>query len=81
LVTLHDNRFSLGALTVAVGKIVTWANDGPNLHTISALDGTFDSGALRPGERWAHSFNNAGEFRYICSQHALSGMSETISVR
>jgi FtsP/CotA-like multicopper oxidase with cupredoxin domain len=78
LVTLHDNRFSPGALAVAVGTAVTWANDGLNLHTISALDGTFDSGALRPGERWTHSFSAPGEFRYICRQHALSGMGGTI---
>jgi FtsP/CotA-like multicopper oxidase with cupredoxin domain/plastocyanin len=81
LVTLRDNRYQPASLTVPLGTRVTWANDGLNLHTISALDSTFDSGALAPGERWMYTFTAPGQFRYICRQHVLTGMVGTITVR
>src|SRR5437588_988668 len=81
VISIHDNRYAPAAIGVPVGSSVTWVSDGLNLHTVTALYGTFDSSTLLPGERWTRTFSEPGQFRYICRQHVLSGMVGTITVR
>lgn len=62
--------YSVNVLTVKAGTTVTWTNDDPDmLHTVTAVDGGFDSGFLRTGETWSYTFTTAGEFEYYCLPH------------
>ena len=62
--------YSVNVLTVEVGTTVTWTNDDPGqMHTITAVDGAFDSGFLQTGQSWSHTFTEAGEFEYYCLPH------------
>ena len=67
-------------VTVTRGTTVEWINNGRNIHTISSLDGIWESPALRRGDTYAFTFKNPGSYRYICSEHILNGMSGTINV-
>ena len=40
----------------------------------------FDSGFLRPGETFTHTFTIPGEYRYACVVHEAKGMVGTIVV-
>ena len=62
--------YSINVLTIKVGTTVTWHNeDVEMIHTVTAVDGSFDSGFLREGETWPYTFEAEGEFEYFCVPH------------
>jgi len=61
--------YSPTALETSVGVTVTWTNDDTTVHTVTAPDGSFDSGNIMPGETWSHTFTERGEFNYSCTPH------------
>lgn len=38
-------------------------------HTVTAVDGSFDSELLDPGESWSYTFETPGEYEYYCLPH------------
>ncbi len=77
-VCLSGIAFAPDALTVAVGDTVTWASiDSPD-HTVTADDGTFDSGTISNGGIFEQTFDEAGAFGYHCEIHPT--MTGTITV-
>jgi plastocyanin len=68
-VTIKDFEFTPASITVAVGSTVTWTNDGPSTHTVTADDGSFDSKDLAKGGTFSQTFQTAGTFSYHCSIH------------
>ena len=63
---------------VAPGTWVTWSNNGTDAHSVTAADGSFDSGTLNPSEGFSWYFDQEGTFDYVCSLHAW--MSARITV-
>jgi plastocyanin len=61
--------FEPAELSVAPGTTLRWRNDGDHPHTVSADDGSFDSGTIAPGSTWAFRFEEPGEYRYHCAPH------------
>ncbi len=62
--------YSVNVLEVAVGDTVTWTNgDDAMMHSVTADDGSFDSGLLATGDSWSYTFTEPGEFEYFCSPH------------
>jgi nitrite reductase (NO-forming) len=62
--------FSVNVLTVKVGTTVTWTNNDPGqMHTVTEMNGAFDSGFLETGDTWSYTFTEAGEFEYYCLPH------------
>ncbi len=61
--------YSVNVLTVQVGTTVTWTNEDSILHTVTAVDGSFDSGFYGEGETWSYTFTESGEFEYYCLPH------------
>ncbi len=76
---ITDFVFDPTSLTVPVGATVTWVNDGPSTHTVTANARAFDSGNLAQGDTFSQLFASAGEFPYHCSIH--EGMAGTIIVQ
>lgn len=72
-VSAQDNFFSPAALTVDAGTTVIWTNDGANPHTVTADDGSFDSGTLAPGETFSLTPGQAGQIPYFCTFHGAPG--------
>jgi plastocyanin len=69
-VTLIDESFRPPALEVAVGARVTWENvDGDDDHTVTATDGTFNSGVLAAGSAFEYTFDAPGTYPYFCAIH------------
>lgn len=48
-VRMAGSRFDPATLTIAVGETVRWFNDDSLPHTVTAADGSWDSGNLPPG--------------------------------
>jgi plastocyanin len=68
-VSVVDFAFDPGTITVPVGATVTWTNTGSRPHTVTADDGSFDSGRLDPGEQFSQTFDQPGTFTYHCGFH------------
>ena len=49
---------------------VTWdLTDAQISHSATADDKSFDSGLIAPGNKWTHTFDKPGEYRYHCEPH------------
>jgi plastocyanin len=68
-VKVVDFAFEPATLEVPVGTTVTWTNTGSRPHTVTADDGSFDSGRLDPGEQFSQRFDQPGTFAYHCGFH------------
>lgn len=56
-------------ITVKAGTKVTWTNDDDVAHTVTADDGTFDSGFFDAGRSWSFTFARPGTYAYHCLPH------------
>jgi plastocyanin len=77
-VTIKNFAFNPGSLSVKVGQTVTWTNSDTTTHTVTADDGSFDSGHVAVGTTFQQTFSKAGTFTYHCNIHA--SMKGTITV-
>src|SRR5262245_1300632 len=82
-VTIKDNLFDPKTITVNVGDTVMWMDQGQNEHTVTADNGSFESGDLKVGEKTSFSFTfaKAGTFAYHCKYHGAMGMVGTVVVQ
>jgi plastocyanin len=68
-VQVIDFAFEPATVSVPAGATVTWTNTGSRPHTVTADDGSFDSGRLDPGEQFSQTFDQPGTFAYHCGFH------------
>ncbi len=77
--SIHGFAFDPPQLEVAVGTRVTWTNQDPAPHTVTADDGAFASAPLDPSASFSWTFEQAGTFAYHCAVHP--SMQGTIVVK
>lgn len=77
-VTIANFAFAPASLDVAAGSEVTVTNNDDATHTLTADDGSFDSGALEKGQSGSITLSAPGEFGYHCNIHG--SMKGTIRV-
>ena len=68
-VAIIDFGFEPTETVVAMGTTVAWTVTQESPHTVTAADGSFDSGILDVGGRFQHTFLDAGTFAYACRLH------------
>jgi plastocyanin len=56
-------------IEIDAGTVIEWVNEDPARHTVTALDGSFDSGSLSRGQRWRARFGEPGTYLYHCAPH------------
>ena len=62
--------YTPGTRKVAPGTWVTWSNNGQDEHTVTAVDGSFDSQTLEPSDGFSWYFNQPGtQYQYLCTLH------------
>ena len=62
--------YTPNVLMVPLGATVTWTNNDPGqIHTVTAVDGSFDSGFLSTGQTFSYTFDQPGTFEYSCLPH------------
>ncbi len=64
-------QWGFGPRTARVqpGAWVVWSNSGSDTHSVTAVDESFDSGPLAPGEGFSWYFDQPGTYDYVCSVH------------
>jgi plastocyanin len=72
VVTINDDSYDPKSLTIQPGETVRWVlNGGQTNHTVTAKDGSFDSGSIftSKGAIYEHRFDSKGTFEYACKVH------------
>jgi len=78
-VEIANFAFSPDSVEVAAGSTVTWTNNDSTAHTVTADDGSFDSGNLDSGATFSQKFDTPGTYTYHCAIHP--NMTGTITVK
>jgi plastocyanin len=77
--TISGFRFSPDPLPVPIGATVKWTNDDGTTHTVTADDGSFDSGDISPRGTFTQTFAGpARTITYHCNIH--SSMHGTLQI-
>jgi plastocyanin len=67
---IQNFSFKPAHITIKRGTRVIWINKDSVKHTATANNGrSFDSGLLRKGQRYSHTFKRAGKKPYDCEPH------------
>lgn len=95
-VRMKGFRFVPSELEIQAGDTVRWVNSTRIVHTVTAdpsrarrADSVrlpaeaepFDSGFMRAGKEYTHTFTEPGEYRYFCIPHEMAGMIGTVTVK
>jgi LPXTG-motif cell wall-anchored protein len=77
-VSVGNDFYSPGDIRIQAGDRVTWANGGAGFHTVTADNGSFDSGSMGVGGSFTHTFSTPGVYFYYCRVigFAMSGVVE-----
>jgi plastocyanin len=83
-VMMQEFEFTPKEMKVKVGTTVTWMNAGTAVHSATAIDKSFNTRNLQPGETKSVTFSTPGTFVYHCVFHGnpddKSGMIGTVIV-
>jgi plastocyanin len=63
-IKMQNAVFSPATLSVTMNSTVTWMNDDNVVHTVTASDGSFDSGDIAAGASYSKTFTTAGTINY-----------------
>jgi plastocyanin len=66
-VAVTDQGFSPQTVEVRKGDTVVWSWTTSTSHSVTADDGTFDSGARVSPFKFTHDFHETGKFLYHCA--------------
>ena len=68
---VNDPGYTPDNITVVLGvnNTVQWVNNDSMAHTVSAVDGSFDSGNMKAGAIFTHTFTQPGTYQYLCVYH------------
>jgi plastocyanin len=68
-VSIEGFAFEPSTIEVSAGTEVTWTNGDPEEHTVTADDGTFDSGPIAGGKSYSVTVDQSGAVAYFCAIH------------
>jgi plastocyanin len=57
------------ALTVPAGTTVRFVNEDTDIHTVTARDGSYDSGLMFQNQAWTYTYSTPGTYEYYCLPH------------
>ncbi len=72
VVTISNFTFDPKEVKIKAGTTVSWMDAGGR-HTVTADDGSFDSGTLIAGKSFDHKFDKPGVYPYYCMFHGARG--------
>ena len=90
------SKFVPDSITIRRGDTVEWENTTSVIHSVtfdpakSKVAGNvalppgvapFDSGTIRRGDKWSHSFETRGTYKYICRFHENMRMIGVVGVK
>jgi len=73
-IAIGEKGYSPSSETISKGDTVDWDNTGgpgslPPPATVTSDTGAFDSGDIKGGGGWSHTFNTPGTYKYFDKHH------------
>ncbi|MGI9078121.1 MAG: cupredoxin domain-containing protein [Gemmatimonadaceae bacterium] len=68
---IRNFAFTPARIEIAAGTTIQWRNNDPVAHTVTANDGSFNSGLIEAGKTYRRTFSKAGTYRYYCLPHTF----------
>ena len=68
-VRVFDDDYEPNVVSAKVGEVIEWYHTGFRLHTITAINFSWDSRGFAPGDVFRINFNRAGTYQYFCTEH------------
>jgi len=68
-VTIDAMKYLPDRLTVRAGETVVWVNKDLFPHTVTEVNGRFDSHEIKPNASWRYVAKKTGDFAYVCTLH------------
>jgi plastocyanin len=68
-VTIDSMKFIPASVAIEKGQTIVWVNKDLFPHTVTANDGSFDSGVINPGGKWTYKSKVKGTVAYKCILH------------
>jgi plastocyanin len=69
VVPIREYRYAPGRIEIDAGSAVRWVNYDEAIHTATADDGSWNSGAIEQGGFWTAVFDQPGIYTYHCGPH------------
>jgi plastocyanin len=66
IIYMKNAAFSIPSMVIMRNTTVTWVNNDNITHSVTADDGSFDSGAIQPDSSWRFTFTAIGNHPYHC---------------
>lgn len=67
--SIFRNAYVETRIEITRGTTIEWLNSDRAVHTVTADDASWNSGAIQPGERWRASFHEPGLYTFHCGPH------------
>ena len=68
-VRIDGMRFQPASITIEPGTTVTWIHGGQMPHTVTGNTDRLRSRTLYKGQKFSHTFNLTGKYKYFCDFH------------
>jgi len=78
-VEMRQMAFGPQRVEITPGTTVEWTNRDQLVHTVTATDGSWDSGEIAPDATWRRTFDQPGTYTFHCTPHPF--MTGVIVVR
>ena len=79
-VSIQNSTFTPASVTVMETGSILWVNsDSEQVHSVTADDGSFDSGDIQPGGSWGYTFTKIGPHPYHCKYHSEKGLVKCVT--
>lgn len=69
-VDIKNSSFEPDNIAIIKGQTITWTNSDGAVHTVKSVTGEFDSGLIKPGQKFSYKFNMDGRYQYYCTIHS-----------
>lgn len=63
-VSISGLKYNPQSIEIKAGDTVVWTNNDDREHTVTADDGSFESGRLKKGKSFSHTFTKVGRYPY-----------------
>jgi len=68
-VVIASFTYTPAKLSVPVGTTIRFRNDDTDAHTVTADNGSWDSGGMDPHAVFTYTFTKPGTYTYACALH------------
>ena len=69
VIKIANLSFGAKEIHVRAGTLVRWVNGDQLQHSVTADDGSFDSGLIDPNQTFERVFDKPGDYPYHCTPH------------